>query len=689
MRNNDAKLNDDPEPKPKGRIITFYSYKGGTGRSMAVANVAWMLALSGQRVLVIDWDLEAPGIHRYFHPFLRDKELLSTEGLLDFVEKLATKSALAPSSLGDEAVDIIDYTVPLEWPEESGITWEGFGERAGIDILVAGAQGPAYSVKLSSFNWVDFYERLGGRRLLEAAKQQLREVYDYVLIDSRTGVSDTSGICTVEMPDTLVVCFTLNDQSIRGAAGIANSVSKQVLSKRVPPPPDSASEPPSTARKFRIFPIPTRVEIISEFDKRQVGLELAQKTFSVFLDHIPAGEQSAYWGSMQMAYFPFYAFEEIPAVFGDAPNETLSLSSCIRYLTSYISDNEVSTYKGLTSDLAQAERLRKEVLRWYLRPSRTLDPVARVQVVFDQFDSDDQLLMKRIVLRLVYVSSTSPSAKKVPLKDFGEANERLVLGLAKHQVVTIAPDPLRTVALTDSGIVERWDTLRRWIQAEQSFLQWRQSLDVQIESWISKNRDDSTLWRGRVLDEARGWLSERFSDLNESEREYIDACVEFALRQRRADEDERVKREALEKQRADRERLLEQLTVAQKKLEFELSKERQKESGTDNNDSVPMGFFLKVISFLRRNRFTVLLFAIVLAVAELMAFQYFRIQAETDRREAQLEARIAELTGSSQGPDSNSNSNSNSNPNPERDPDPSPPNCLPFAGQVGSSRSCA
>jgi MinD-like ATPase involved in chromosome partitioning or flagellar assembly len=56
-----------PEP---GRIITFYSYKGGTGRSMALANYAVYLArmpeMAGKRVLVIDWDLEAPGLHRYF-----------------------------------------------------------------------------------------------------------------------------------------------------------------------------------------------------------------------------------------------------------------------------------------------------------------------------------------------------------------------------------------------------------------------------------------------------------------------------------------------------------------------------------------------------------------------------------------------------------------------------------------------
>src|SRR6476659_2318453 len=76
-----------------GKIITFYSYKGGTGRSMALANVAWILASAGKRVLIIDWDLEAPGLHRYFHPFLADKELSETEGLIDFFVEFAVAAA--------------------------------------------------------------------------------------------------------------------------------------------------------------------------------------------------------------------------------------------------------------------------------------------------------------------------------------------------------------------------------------------------------------------------------------------------------------------------------------------------------------------------------------------------------------------------------------------------------------------
>ena len=49
-----------------GNIITFYSYKGGTGRSMALANVSYLLASWGYKVLLVDWDLEAPGLHNFF-----------------------------------------------------------------------------------------------------------------------------------------------------------------------------------------------------------------------------------------------------------------------------------------------------------------------------------------------------------------------------------------------------------------------------------------------------------------------------------------------------------------------------------------------------------------------------------------------------------------------------------------------
>ena len=50
-------------------IVTFYSYKSGVGRTMALANIAVLLVKKGLRVLAVDWDLEAPGLDRYFRQF--------------------------------------------------------------------------------------------------------------------------------------------------------------------------------------------------------------------------------------------------------------------------------------------------------------------------------------------------------------------------------------------------------------------------------------------------------------------------------------------------------------------------------------------------------------------------------------------------------------------------------------------
>jgi cellulose biosynthesis protein BcsQ len=172
--------------RPPGRILTFYSYKGGTGRSMAVANIAWVLASSGRRVLVIDWDLEAPGLHRYFHPFLIDKELSASHGLIDLVDNYANQAIrpLDPGAPPDpdwylEYADFSEYTV--------SINFDRFGKGGKIDLLPAGRQDDRYALTVSSFNWQNFYERLGGGGFFEAVKARARANYDYVLIDSRTG----------------------------------------------------------------------------------------------------------------------------------------------------------------------------------------------------------------------------------------------------------------------------------------------------------------------------------------------------------------------------------------------------------------------------------------------------------------------------------------------------------------------
>jgi cellulose biosynthesis protein BcsQ len=361
----------------QGRIATFYSYKGGTGRSMAVANVGWILASTGKRVLLIDWDLEAPGLHRYFHPFLEDKELTSTRGVIDFFVAFATAARDQETSRGDDWFEpfasLLPYTVQLQW------TFPGEGT---LELVPAGKQDAAYAVRTTSFDWQHFYEH-GGGIFLEAVKRNLRADYDYVLIDSRTGISDTSGICTVQMPDELVVLFTLNGQSIKGASAIADSADRQRRTSDGRP-------------SLKIWPVPTRVEP-AEKERLDMARDAAKATFDRFLGHLRRHERTDYWNDVQVMYQPYYAYEEVLAQFGDSRKTTGSMLAAMERVASLV------THPATVSVPAINESLRRETLALFERVKPGIQAAADVEqadLVYISYSWRDQDNVKTIAERL-------------------------------------------------------------------------------------------------------------------------------------------------------------------------------------------------------------------------------------------------------------------------------------------------
>jgi hypothetical protein len=228
------------------------------------------------------------------------------------------------------------------------VNWDGFAERGGrLDFVPAGRQDAGYSLRVNSFNWQHFYSKLGGGIFLEAVKRSLRQEYDYVLIDSRTGVSDTSGVCTVQMPDSLVVCFTLNEQSIHGAAGTAVSAFEQRRK------PDGTST-------LRVLPVPTRVDS-SEKQRVDAARSAARAQFDGLLDWLDDDQLDEYWGDVETPYIPFYSLEEVLAVF-DQPRVRTSLLPSVEGLVSWISDQRITELPPID------ERVRQAQIARYLRP---------------------------------------------------------------------------------------------------------------------------------------------------------------------------------------------------------------------------------------------------------------------------------------------------------------------------------
>jgi tetratricopeptide (TPR) repeat protein len=303
---------------PEGKVVTFYSYKGGTGRTMALANTAWILASNGYKVLVVDWDLEAPGLYKFYRPFLDRAKIAHTPGVLDIVNDYA----LAVSRKEDRAADwhveyaqLTKHAISLSWPD--------FPAGGTLDFVSAGRQNRDYSAAATSIDWDTFYDRGGGQFFDEMRKSMKRE-YDYTLIDSRTGLNDIADICTVHLPDILVDCFTLSDQSVEGAAVVAQNMTERY-----------------NYQNIRVLPVAMRIEN-SEKVKVDVGLAWARQQFGPFPTELSEEEAAKYWKEVIIPYQPFYAFEETLATFGDTPGQPLSLLTAFERLTAAITENRVT-----------------------------------------------------------------------------------------------------------------------------------------------------------------------------------------------------------------------------------------------------------------------------------------------------------------------------------------------------------
>jgi cellulose biosynthesis protein BcsQ/tetratricopeptide (TPR) repeat protein len=157
------------------RVVAFYSYAGGAGRSCAVADIALILASQGYRVLAVDLDLLSPSLHRYLAAFLPG-------------DGPAGRAPVRLDCQFEDASGLVDLLGPTTDPS---VTADGLGERLA---------------------------ELAGRR------------YDYVLIDSPAGESGGVQYVTEELSDMLVLAYNLNKQAIDGVARRARAV--QASSRR-------------------------------------------------------------------------------------------------------------------------------------------------------------------------------------------------------------------------------------------------------------------------------------------------------------------------------------------------------------------------------------------------------------------------------------------------------------------------
>ncbi|MCE3014793.1 MAG: hypothetical protein LW870_02925 [Pirellula sp.] len=171
--------------------------------------MATELAKSGRRVLIVDFDLEAPGIDTFNELRAKPDQL----GMVDFVARYIHSGT--PPAIGEFV-----YEAPISNSKKvSGKLW----------VMPSGKRGPEYGAKLAKINWQTLYDQQEGFLLFEDLKSQWEEHLspDYVLIDSRTGFTEVGGICTRQLPDLVVILFIPNEQNLLGLQPVVGAIREQ------------------------------------------------------------------------------------------------------------------------------------------------------------------------------------------------------------------------------------------------------------------------------------------------------------------------------------------------------------------------------------------------------------------------------------------------------------------------------
>jgi MinD-like ATPase involved in chromosome partitioning or flagellar assembly len=170
--------------------VAFYGFRGGAGRTVALAHVAMMLAQRGLRVVAVDFDLEAPGLH----VALGAEPPKDGKGLVALLRKTLTA---AP----EEPVEVAEH-VQVVTPKE------GTGK---VLLLPAGRVTRTYLAQIEELGVGLWHEpKLSPlERILDGLKQDSPDV---VLIDCRTGFSGMSASVLFHLADLAVVFLPLTDQ---------------------------------------------------------------------------------------------------------------------------------------------------------------------------------------------------------------------------------------------------------------------------------------------------------------------------------------------------------------------------------------------------------------------------------------------------------------------------------------------
>jgi len=196
-------------PRP-GAVTAFFAHRGGVGRSTMVALMAPLLAsrlgAAGKNVLVIDFDLDAPGLDSHLAP----TGLGVCRGLRGLMYDFHQKAASRRSAWLEEALTEPQYVLR---PRDN-LVYLPSGFAPGVDRQAEEERAEVLS-RLHGEAGIDD-SGTPGEGFLHTLAATLRKVYERTLIDPSSGLGLGAWAATQVLADELVLCGRLDDDEAAG-----------------------------------------------------------------------------------------------------------------------------------------------------------------------------------------------------------------------------------------------------------------------------------------------------------------------------------------------------------------------------------------------------------------------------------------------------------------------------------------
>jgi cellulose biosynthesis protein BcsQ len=335
---------------------------------MALANVGLLLAQWGYKTLLVDLDLEAPGLENFFQTFTDLAQARRAKGVVDFMLEAAERG----EGIEGKTIGFSHDSVSIRIPRSEG----------SLELWTAGNRDDAYFSRVRKLDFAEFYASNNGGAFVEHLRNSLKEHYDFVLLDSRTGLTELGGLSTVQLPDLIALMVTATEQALTGGIDIIERANK--ARQRLPYP----------RPVVRVVPVPSRIDVVGEFRLSQRWLDrIARETQDTVATWLPRSIKSrALLDLIKLPHVAFFSYGETLPVVEHGTTDPAGLGYAYENLAALLAHGMEDVKTLLTS--------RDEYVRTAMRRPPESTEIVSEPRIFISYSHADEVWARRLMIHL-------------------------------------------------------------------------------------------------------------------------------------------------------------------------------------------------------------------------------------------------------------------------------------------------